>query len=287
VNLPASAELRRPNALAASLTPARRRAVRHAIVLSGVLLAVIAAALSFAGPAMDAHAYWAARSPHLYDALPGQPGAYLYSPAFAQLIAPLQWLPAPVFVAAWLVATMFLLGWLTGPRLLAIAVALIWSEIESANIHVFLAVAIVLGFRFPWTWALILLTKVTPGVGLLWFVRRREWRALAIALGVTGAVAIISFVADPQSWSSWLELLTRSAAAPSQSLSGLTPLWLRLPIAAVLVWWGAGRDARWTVPVAATLALPVIWPGSLALLLAVVPLVDNKWLRPRWRTALA
>ena len=44
-------------------------------------------------------------------------------------------------------------------------------------------VAIVLGFRWPFTWAFVLLTKVTPGVGLLWFAVRREWRSLAIALG--------------------------------------------------------------------------------------------------------
>ena len=62
-------------------------------------------------------------------------------------------------------------------------------EIAGGNISLLLAVAIVWGFRWPWTWAFVLLTKITPGVGLLWFALRREWRQLAIALGATAAVA--------------------------------------------------------------------------------------------------
>ena len=47
---------------------------------------------------------------------------------------------------------------------------------------------------------------------------------------------------------------------------------LRLPVALVLVAWGARTDRRWTVPVAALLALPVIWLTSLSMLAALVPL---------------
>jgi hypothetical protein len=128
---------------------------------------------------------------------------------------------------------------------------------------------------------------VTPGIGLLWFVRRREWRPLLIAVTATLAIVAVSFVADPNSWFAWFNLLERSSAAPALSLSGLTPLWVRLPVAAALVWWGAGRDSRWTVPVAAMLALPVIWPLSLAMLLAIVPLARDPSLRSSWRSALA
>ncbi len=49
-----------------------------------------------------------------------------------------------------------------------------------------------IGFRYPAAWSLILLTKITPGIGLLWFAVRREWRALAIALGATAAIASVS-----------------------------------------------------------------------------------------------
>ena len=52
-----------------------------------------------------------------------------------------------------------------------------------------MALAIVWGFRHPWTWSFVLLTKVTPAVGLLWFVVRREWRNLGIALGASAVLA--------------------------------------------------------------------------------------------------
>jgi len=42
-----------------------------------------------------------------------------------------------------------------------------------------LAVAIAVGFRYPAAWALVLITKVTPGIGLVWFAVRREWCPLA------------------------------------------------------------------------------------------------------------
>ena len=67
-------------------------------------------------------------------------------------------------------------------------------ELYHGNIHLWIAAAIALGFRYPWTWGFVLLTKVTPGVGLLWFAVRREWRALGIALGVTGAIVAVSLL---------------------------------------------------------------------------------------------
>ena len=45
---------------------------------------------------VDAYAYWSTRDGISYAAAEtGQIGAYLYSPAFAQLLTPLVWLPWP------------------------------------------------------------------------------------------------------------------------------------------------------------------------------------------------
>ena len=50
----------------------------------------------------DLWAYWSTRSGFDYaSAHPGVSGEYLYSPAFAHLIAPLTALPLPVFTAVW------------------------------------------------------------------------------------------------------------------------------------------------------------------------------------------
>jgi hypothetical protein len=269
------------------LTPIRRRAIRHAMVIAGVVAAVMAAYINYQYDALDAHAYYLARAPGLYNEVVGKPLAYLYSPVFAQLLAPFQRLPEDLFVALWLAAIVLCLAWLAGPRLLWLAVIVAWGDIQSANIHTFMAVAIALSFRYPAAWAFPLLTKVTPGIGVVWFVVRREWRKLAIALGATAAIVAISLAADPQSWIDWIDLLRRSAGSPAISLSALTPLWLRLIIAAAIVVVGARRKAKWAVPIAAMLALPVIWPASLALLVAIIPLADRPEWRPSWRQAFA
>ncbi len=254
--------------------------------MAGVGGALVAGWISFNGPAVDAQAYWATRAPITYDALPGQDGAYLYSPAFAHVLAPLQMLPWEAFLALILTAMLLTLGWLAGPLMLVPLLPLSWAEILYGNIHIFMAGAIILGFRYPWTWSLILLTKVTPGVGLVWFLARREWRSLAVALGVTVAIAGVSFALDPVGWLGWIQLLERSALAPAYGLGAIVPLWARLPLAVGLVWWGAKHDHRWAVPLAALIALPVLWPGGLALLagaVALTPRLRSAW---TWRGAL-
>ena len=129
----------------------------------------------------------------------------------------------------------------------------------------------VLGFRWPATWAFVLLTKVSPGVGLLWFVVRREWRKLGIALGATAAIAALSLVLWADQWPGYLDLIT-GGPAPSVSPFYLS-LYQRLPFAIALVVFGAWRGWRWTVPVAATLALPVFYYTSLSMFIGVLPFV--------------
>ena len=79
-------------------------------------------------------------------------------------------------------------------------------------------------------------------------------------------------------WQEWIRLLATSAESPrTYTYLGVAPppLLVRLPLALVVVAWGALTNRRWTVPVAAFLALPVIWPSGFALLAAVPPLVIN------------
>ncbi len=123
----------------------------------------------------------------------------------------------------------------------------------------------------PALWAFPLLTKVTPGIGLVWFLVRREWRNLGIALGATGLIVAVSFALTPGAWAEWLGLLTANVGADVAYPHVPVPMLYRLPFAFALVAWGAQRNRRWTVPAAMLLALPVIWPGSFALLVATSP----------------
>jgi hypothetical protein len=147
-------------------------------------------------------------------------------------------------------------------------------ELIGGNISLLLAVAMVIGFRWPAAWAFVLLTKVTPGIGLLWFVVRREWRQLGIALGATALVVLISALIMPGAWIDWLTLLVSLAGRDGTSAAVPIPFLIRLPIAVSVVVWGARTNRRWAVPVAGMLALPALWYGGLTMLLAVIALRD-------------
>ena len=199
-------------------------------------------------------------------------GAYPYSPAFAQLVYPLDLLPWPAFVGVWTAILIGAVFVLTGPELFLLGLVVGAMEIAGGNVSLVLAVAIVAGFRWPWTWALVLLTKITPGVGLLWFLLRREWRQLAIALGATAAIALGSAALMPDAWRDWVSLLASNTGKGGTWAAVPIPLLVRGPIGVLLIAWGAPRNQRWVVPVGAMLALPALWYGSLSILLAVIPL---------------
>ena len=197
--------------------------------------------------------------------------AYVYSPAFLQLMAPISWLPWPLFVGIWAAILIGVVRWLTGPRWLWLAMIAAAMELSGGNISLLLALAVVLGFRWPATWAFILLTKITPGIGLLWFAVRREWRQLGLALAATAIVVVVSAAVLPGAWRDWIDvLMTNADAGRTGTWAALPiPLWARLPAAAALVVWGARTDRRWTVLVASMIALPALWYGGFSMLIAL------------------
>jgi hypothetical protein len=254
----------------------------------GLALAVVAWALVVAfsepwgrlwGTGQDARCYWQATlaDPYLHSEW-NDPIAYVYSPAFLQLVTPLTALPWQAFMAAWTAILLAAVRFLTGPRLLAAGLLFPFTamEIAGGNVSLLLAAAIVVGFRWPAAWALVLLTKITPGIGLLWFAVRREWRQLAIAVGATLAVVVVSAAVMPAAWGEWIDVVIANAGKGGTWASLPVPLWIRAPIAAALVVWGARTDRRWTVPVAAMLALPALWYGGISMLLAVIPLLPDR-----------
>ena len=222
----------------------------------------------------DARAYWGYPRDAVY-AGPGESagyGIYRYSPVFVPLMTLFSQAPWAVFVAGWVAVSVVVYLWLAGPWWLAmLAFPPFVIEMRMGNVHMLLALAIVLGFRWPATWSFVLLTKVTPGIGLLWFAVRREWRALAIALGATVALVVISAALAPGLWLDWIRSLTQTSE-PNVPLAAVVPLWPRLIVAAVIIIWGARTDRRWTVVVGATLALPVLWFHGLAMLVGIVAL---------------
>ena len=163
--------------------------LRRVLVASGVVLAVgLVVIMTLTaepfepdgfGPGQDARAYWAVplNDPYAPGSV-GQESAYLYSPAFLEVLAPIRLLSWPVFLAVWTSLLLLVLRWLSGPLLFGPLIVLTFPELWGGNITILLAAMIVVGFRRPGVWAFALLTKVTPALGLLWFAVRREWRAL-------------------------------------------------------------------------------------------------------------
>jgi hypothetical protein len=254
-----------------------RRVLTFWGLLVAILLVVLMTALSDPfdpdgfGPGQDARAYWAAPLADPY--VPGSVGhesAYLYSPAFLVAMSPLRALPWPIFVGLWTAILLAVLFWLSGPLLFLPLAVLAMPEIWGGNITILLAAAIVIGLRRPAAWAFPLLTKVTPGLGILWFAARREWTPFLGALAATVAIIAVTAVITPGLWADWFALLTTSTGSSTVPGSIPVPLLLRLPLAAVVIVYAARAGQAWLLPVGVLLAMPVIWWGSLVILAASV-----------------
>jgi hypothetical protein len=269
--------------------------VRRVAIAAGILVTVLFVTVRLLDvypwneKLFDLWAYWSTRAGFDYaSAQPGVSGAYLYSPAFAHLIAPLTALPLPVFAAIWTALLVGVLGWLTGWRAFFIGVlAPVTMSIAIGQTDLLMAAAIVLGFRWPAAWLLPIVTKVTPGVGLLWFAVRREWRELSIALGATFAIVAISWAIDPLAWQGWVAMLLRFDFPTSANGVFLpVPVWIRLPLVALLIAWGARTNRRWVLPVGVCFSLPTVWLNTPTILIGILPLLAigattpaGRWLR--------
>jgi hypothetical protein len=241
----------------------------------------LAIALGAVTGAVDARYWWGSPLPDPYVVRDYALGyGFWFTPAIAFAMYPLTLLSWPVFAAVWTGLSFAALGILVRRwAVFALLVPVVWWEVRAGNIALLLGVAVVAGFRWPAAWAFVLLTKVTPGVGLLWFAVRREWRSLGIALAATVAIAGATAMIAPSLWLEWWDRLTANAGSNGSGYF-VVPVTLpvRLAIAAVVVTWGARTNRRWTVVVAATLGTPVLWFNALAMLVAVVPLLEG---RPR------
>lgn len=237
----------------------------------------------------DAYGYWIAWHGGLYDIPWLVHGAYTYSPAVAEAFYPWTLLSWKYAWAIESFAQVAALAVIAGPIL---AVLLFYvplnllagypnpvaATIGNGNIEILIALAIVAAYRWPSAWALVLHTKITPAVGILWYAIRREWRNLALAVLPALAIAAISAAVAPDLWGQWFGLLQTAGAAETASREAVIPLPLlaRLPIAIGLVIWGARTNRYWTVPVAGMLALPAIRLGGLAVVVGAVPFLVGR-----------
>ena len=115
-----------------------------------------------------------------------------------------------------------------------------------------------------------------------------------MGLGISVAGPAILALAFTHSWfigtdlqltvlqASWIALLAANSGKGGTWAAVPIPLVIRLPIGVVLLIWGAPRNQRWVVPIAAMLALPALWYGSLSMGLGVIPLTTPEERRRGW-----
>jgi hypothetical protein len=278
------------------------RFLDHPAILPGLIVAgvvfvgfqMVGAANGNPFAAYDVHAYWlAGGSDHPYAGTIASGFddsvnlyKYRYPPPLAQVFSILHLLPFPIVAGLWigmLYAIVLVLSGKWAPLVLVFPPTL--AELYLGNVNLLIALAIVLGFRRPATWSVVLLTKLTPGIGLAWFAFRREWRSLGIALGFTAAVAAVSFALAPALWREFLDALTVQAGAaldvPPAAIQISLPI--RLVVAIVIIAYGARTDRHWLVPVAATVAAPALWWNVFVILVGCVPLLEGRGVtKPLW-----
>ncbi len=157
--------------------------------------------------------------------------SFRYAPPVALALLPFHLVSFATFLWTWTALAIAALGWVCrGWTLAALALYPVLLKVSVGNIHILLAAAIVLGFRLPESWTFVILTKVTTGVGILWFAFRAEWRLLVRALAAVAVVAAVTYPFVPGWWADWIRML-ESNVGLSGSTSVAVPLALRFPVA--------------------------------------------------------
>ena len=206
------------------LSPRIQGAPSIGTVMDGAGLVVLGAIgilygwLSIEHPPGDPLIFWTAgRAASMYGSTWGAADAlYVYPPPLAQVLRLLPW---STYVFLWM--PLLFVGFWAATRRWSLPVFLVSAMCAAfigfdfalsnpavltfvGNPQILIAAVCVVGFRWPALWAFPILTKLAPGIGLLWFLVRREWRQLGIALGVTGVIVALSILAGPQDWVDFL-----------------------------------------------------------------------------------
>lgn len=246
----------------------------------------------------DEHAYWLAGArlatgEPLYDlaAAPNTPFAYWYPPPLAQLLAPVTWLvTADGFSALWTVLLLACVWWLAGRNVLVglalVAFLPVAVELRVRNVHLLIAVFVVLALRRSWVfWIPAAALKITPVLGLVYLAAAGRWRdaAKVAALGV--AVLGVSVALGPGAWREFLDIVGARAGTDGGSLLPI-PFAVRFAAGAALAIvagrsvarGGSQRVAEALLVVGLTVANPTLWMTAFSLLVAIVPL---------WRTSMS
>jgi Glycosyltransferase family 87 len=271
---------------AAFQTPNVRRVLIGAAIL-GALLGVETLLLHLAtDPLADVHAYYdagtrlnAGQPLYIQAAGTDDPAFYRYPPLLAIAFRPLALLPFPVAALLWeallvalLVATIVRLGaggrtWLV---LGMLALPTVWSVvIGQAQV----AVTLLMALGAPWAVAFATNLKILPALAAIWWVGRRDLRALAWFAGWIIGLAALQLILEPNGSLAYPGFLGLDQVGDVNNVSmyAISPwLWLAVVIAGIVVAWRlAPTRFGWAAAVAlSVLATPRLLVYQLSTLVA-------------------
>ena len=207
----------------------RRIALIALAAIGGALLAIIVV-LFWQTPG-DNYAYWlaaqrlvAGEPVYVTGEAAFAPYAYHYTPPLAQVLAPFTLvLKAIAYIVGYRVLEILSVWYLAGramlPMLALIAFLPVAVELRFENVHLFMAVAIVLGLsRWPLLFAVAAVVKVSPGLGVVYLVLRRRYRDALVVVLVGAAICMVSYVLSPSLWQQFLAAIGDRAGITGNSL---------------------------------------------------------------------
>ena len=264
-----------------------QRILLIALAAIGASLLLVVAVNEWPVPA-DEHAYWLAAQrllagQPLYDvtATTTTPYAFWYPPIVAQVLAPIvAVVPSAVFGWGWIVLMLGCLWWLAG-RSLLVALAMcafppIAVEFASRNVHLIIAVLLVLGLRRWGGWfAVGAAIKLAPVLGIPYLALRGRSHEAVVATAVGAGLLLGSLVLAPDAWRQFVDVMRMRGPSDGSAMFPV-PYVARLVAGVALMIVAARLEPRIGEPllvVAVTVALPTLWFTALATLAAVVPLV--------------
>lgn len=267
----------------------------------GAILLVVVATSRWASP-NDEHAYWLAGQrlldgAPLYDptATSITPYAFWYAPVVAQVAAPISAaISSEAFSWAWTIlllgCLLYLAGWRPVVALALVAYVPVATELGFRNVHLVLAVLIVLALRrWPVLFAIGAAIKIAPGLGIVYLAVRGRWRDAALATAVGLAILVVSVALAPGAWADFIDILR--ARGPGDASSFVPIPYIVRAVAGLILTVVAGRlvprIGEPLLVVAVVVALPTLWFTALSTLVAIVPLVAAGRAGPRTAPAAA
>lgn len=225
----------------------------------GAILLVGVAANAWPKPA-DERAYWIAAQrlvagEMLYQptAIPDTPYVYWYPPPLAQVLAPLTRLLSPdAFSALWILLLLGCLWYLSGRdplvALAMIAFVPVAAELQARNVHLVLAVLIVLALRHSSLfWVPAAAIKIAPVLGILYLIAAGRPRQAALVTITGGVVLVASLLISPGPWLDFGAVVGTRGADQGGGLLPI-PYPARFLVGALLVAAGGRMTARAAAP---------------------------------------